>query len=59
MKEPIETDYSYQVTVRWTGIIPATSKIDAIEKVKSSFIDEYMIELENKEIKIFPNRRNK
>lgn len=47
---PKEKEYLVDVTVKWTESCSAPNKKEAIEIVKSTFMDEYGIDLTKKEI---------
>jgi hypothetical protein len=46
-----ELNYYFDVTLKFSEVIPAISKTEAVERLRDLFMDEYGIELEDKEIK--------
>ena len=52
MTDKKEKQYSFSTTIEWTTLITATSKKEAIERLKESFEDEYNIEITEDEFKL-------
>ena len=46
----MEKTYSYQVEIRFGGLINGKNKQEAQEAIKTSFVDEYNIKLIDEEI---------
>jgi hypothetical protein len=47
---PKEQEHVFEVVLKWTCVYPATSKRIAMEAIKQNFLEEYSIELKNKEM---------
>lgn len=46
-----ERDYEFEITVKWSQSMPATSKAEAKRMIIESFYEEYGINLDEGEIK--------